>query len=444
MATAPRPLNPRPVPGVRAPMPSTTSPLADLLNFGERTFLFIATLFLSGTIIFLIVGNVESEATVSSPVARLSWYPIYLGIVMGLVWRIKPLLRNADRLLPLGLVLLLTAASVIWSYDPDLTLRRAIALWATSLFGVYLAMRGNLLETLKILAVAWFVIALVNLFYILLQPATGIDSTIHIGAWKGISVEKNQLGGQMARANILFLAIIMLSGRWKGFWTAGFIVTAALVLGSTSKTALLAMVAPWGMAFVWWLASRNPRIALLTVYASAVVAGGMLAVLILAPDTVAHLIGKDLTLTGRTQIWDAALHSIDQRPWTGYGQGAFWQDKLGPSYDIRQAVNWEVPSAHNSWIEIGLSLGYPGMFAVMFLTAMGLILGSFRLVRRGDPWPLIFLIQLIFFSMSESILWQQNTFVSAWFVFLIAYLFMRRDPPKARQQQTRALPVYRR
>ena len=44
---------------------------------------------------------------------------------------------------------------------------------------------------------------------------------------------------------------------------------------------------------------------------------------------VVPLLGKDATLTGRTKIWDAIWRQIQERPWTGYGYSAVWDDKSG-------------------------------------------------------------------------------------------------------------------
>ncbi|MEL6163185.1 MAG: O-antigen ligase family protein, partial [Cyanobacteria bacterium J06628_3] len=34
--------------------------------------------------------------------------------------------------------------------------------------------------------------------------------------------------------------------------------------------------------------------------------------------------GKDPTLTGRTPMWGMMIKFIMERPWLGYGRGAFW------------------------------------------------------------------------------------------------------------------------
>ena len=36
-------------------------------------------------------------------------------------------------------------------------------------------------------------------------------------------------------------------------------------------------------------------------------------------------LGKDKTLTGRTELWKGALEQIDDEPFTGDGFGAFWR-----------------------------------------------------------------------------------------------------------------------
>ena len=65
------------------------------------------------------------------------------------------------------------------------------------------------------------------------------------------------------------------------------------------------------------------------------------------PEEMFGLIGKDPTLTGRTDIWVLLIESIKERWTLGYGYGAYWQEELGPSFAVRNALEWGVPTAHN-------------------------------------------------------------------------------------------------
>jgi len=85
--------------------------------------------------------------------------------------------------------------------------------------------------------------------------------------------------------------------------------------------------------------------------------------------TVTGLVGEDATLTGRTDIWALSVEAIGDRPLLGHGYEAFWQ-RSDTAERIRAREGWDVPSAHNGLLDVGLDLGVVGMLLA------ALVLGS--------------------------------------------------------------------
>jgi|RhiMetdeSRZDD1v2_1073273.scaffolds.fasta_scaffold90000_3 exopolysaccharide production protein ExoQ len=85
-------------------------------------------------------------------------------------------------------------------------------------------------------------------------------------------------------------------------------------------------------------------------------------------------LGKNLTLTDRTEVWAAVLKmNID--PLIGTGFESFW---LGKRLETLWAEYWWQPNqAHNGYLEVYINLGYIGLF---FLG--GAIFSSFRNMRK--------------------------------------------------------------
>ena len=398
-----------------------------VLRYTEDGFLFFCVLLLSGFATFLLIGNNAETTPDASAIARSIWYPMYLGIAVVVGLRITDFAQTLPRLLLIWLLLGLSAASVLWTYEPELTTRRTIALGFTVLFGLYLALRRDWTTTLVIVGSAWMLLAVINLLMIVAVPSMGLDVAPYEGAWRGFTVQKNQLGGEMARANLIFCALFYAHPPGRKVWGAGILLTFALVIGSQSTTALLTLIIPYGLFVLYMIGRRSPAYALATLYLGVVGAGTFAAALVLIPEQMAGLIGKDITLTGRTDIWAESVTSIMERPWTGYGLGAFWDDPMGPSYMMREVLEWVVPSAHNAWIEVGLALGLPGLALMAAMTLFALVRLGLRAMQQDDPWPLIIMVQIVIFTLSESILWAQNTFVSALHVALLAYAFLPAD-----------------
>ena len=84
--------------------------------------------------------------------------------------------------------------------------------------------------------------------------------------------------------------------------------------------------------------------------------------------------GRDLTLTGRTELWKD-LFSIDINPFIGTGYESFW---LGNRLEILWENYWWRPNqSHNGYLETYLNLGVIGLF--LFI---GLIVASYRKIRE--------------------------------------------------------------
>lgn len=415
----------------------------------EKIIVLIGLLGYSNLFVFMAVGAPPENPTQiivdPGPLARASWFPIYLSLLGLAALKWKALLGAIPRLWPVLLLFLIAAASTRWSIDPALTQRRVIALFFTMLFGAYLALRGPLVETLRLMGYALLVLCIINLAISVALPAIGRHSEIHVGAWRGFMGTKNLMGGEMSRANTIFCALLFYDHKRRWTWIAGFGLSLLLVLGSTSKTSLLSMVAPWGLFIAYFIAARSIVLGLFSLWASVVGVGVIYMFVTFFPAQLVALIGRDLTFTGRTEIWDLALNMIETVKWQGYGYAAFWVDPMGPASVISDILQWEVPTAHNGWLEVGLSMGYPGMAALALMTLMALGKGVYVSFGRHGPWPVIFLIQMMMFSMSESLLLEQNTYATMMFIFIVSYALAARKismgaKPRRLDRQSRLHP----
>ena len=103
---------------------------------------------------------------------------------------------------------------------------------------------------------------------------------------------------------------------------------------------------------------------IVAIWFGVVMTAGAAYVFITDPAMVLKALGKDPSLTGRTDIWDALMREVAERPWTGFGYQAFWGKDSVPAAFIRAETQWPVPSAHNGWIDLLIQLGWPGAITV--------------------------------------------------------------------------------
>mgnify|MGYP006274956763 CR=1 FL=1 len=344
-------------------------------------------------------------------VLRLIWPPVYL-LALGLIaLNPAPVLRTAARAWPLLLLGALTLISSAWSIDPGLTLRRGLAVVMTLVFALWLAARYSWADLIRLVALMFAILAAGSFIAGAAFPGFGIMSEVHVGAWKGLWWEKNTLGGYMAFAAAAFCAAAAAapSRGERRVWLALVGLAVLLVVLSTSRTALLALMictaGPAGIA----LARRGFGFAVLAVFSGLSGLGALAGVLVIGPGVILEALGRDPTLTGRTEIWAALGEAIAARPWTGYGYGAFWEVDDGPVFWVRQAAVWPVPTAHNAWLETALSLGLPAMAFAMIVVLTGWLRAVTRLFCGVETyWALPFLTAWIGVSLSESNLLVQN------------------------------------
>ena len=122
---------------------------------------------------------------------------------------------------------------------------------------------------------------------------------------------------------------------------------------------------------------------------------------------VLKALGKDPSLTGRTDIWTALMREVAERPWTGFGYQAFWGRDSIPAEWIRAETQWPVPSAHNGWIDLLIQLGWPGAIAVEATVLVAFLTTLFQIPGRGDRegyWGIAYFAVFLMLSLSESVL----------------------------------------
>ena len=369
-------------------------------------------------------GPVDASGEVpESTFLRFLWLPFYGLIGAGLVLAARNAFSAMLRSPWLVMLALLAIASAMWSIDAELSFRRGIAVFATTLFGVYLAARFDWIAALRLLACVWFCVMAASFVAGIVAPGFSHAGEIHPGAWIGGWSEKNALGGHASRASFLFAFLAWRDSVPRKWWLGGLVLSLALVVLSKSATALLGAGLGIGvLAAAWWML-KGRRWSLALVWSVSIAGAFLVIVYLTAPAFLLGRIGKDETLTGRTDIWVELLRAIDQKPALGYGYLAFWGLDSEPRYWLQRAVDWNAPSGHNGWLDLAISLGFVGV--VLFLIDMLVSLwraGRLSLTSPAGVFAIGFLAQFLLFSMSESILLAQNSILWVTYAFVSAKL----------------------
>ncbi len=304
------------------------------------------------------------------------------------IWRV--MLNN--KLLLVGP--LLAALSAIWSEAPLLTLRTSFELTMTTLFAFYLCERFSTEQLMKLLMFVGTVAAILSVLLALLLPQYGVYHRDSSGAWEGIFNHKNALGLGMT---FLLTPVFFSPQRLMLKVSYGALLLFLIGMSESRGAWFMAIGVLAFSAWLWCFRRlRSTEALLLTVIAiAAVIAMASAGVFYLNP--VMRFIGKDPTLTGRTEIYSAVLASIIKHPILGYGFGAFWHGLNHESVIIALRIHWmSIGYSENGFLEVWLWLGTAGLALVLLYFGRGIV-QSIRLIKSRYYTPRVGWFSVIIF-----------------------------------------------
>lgn len=331
-------------------------------------------------------------------------------ILIAVQWKRIVLIATRDKLL--WLLVGIALASFLWSDVPTDTLRRSLYFLATTLVGLYLAARYTWSEQLRLIGWTLGIVAVLSVLYSLAFPSYGIMGGVFAGAWQGVFAQKNRLGRMMTLTAVVFVLIAISRSRYYWIAWAGLGLAMGLIMLSTSKTALIVFIT---LMFLLRLSSAlrwNSSLAI-TFFMFMVLVGGSAATWLVGnAEAILHSMGRDLTFTGRSDLWAALLDKLWQHPWLGYGYSAFWRDWDGESSYIWLVIGWEPTQAHNGFLDVALQLGLLGLFVftLSYLRAYLKAINWARSTKTAEGfWPLMYLTYFFLSNLTEGPVIQEHT-----------------------------------
>ena len=161
------------------------------------------------------------------------------------------------------------------------------------------------------------------------------------------------------------------------------------------------------------LPARRPMALHLLV--AAILSVSLAAVFLNAGDLVKAL-GRDPTLTGRTELWHRVLGMI-ANPLVGAGFESFW---LGDRLQTMWSMYWWHPSeAHNGYLEVFLNLGWVGvaLLAIVLVAGYRNAFVASRRDRLTGGLKLAFFVAAVTYNFTEAGFRMNDP---VWLVFLLA------------------------
>jgi hypothetical protein len=175
------------------------------------------------------------------------WVGVGVLSTVGLcvLHRHRWLIELSVRLPLLAFVLGWAMLSTLWSQDPAFTAGRALALYLEVVLGIFIGFACSPRQVMAILTWTFAGLLVLNLACPLLAPEEGLQHVTRSGvqSWKGITVNRNQLGAVAAAAAVFFLVALRRRRLPRLPALAGCLLGAFLVYMTRSATALILLVA---------------------------------------------------------------------------------------------------------------------------------------------------------------------------------------------------------
>lgn len=338
-------------------------------------------------------------------------YAIYGIAFLLLIARRRNTIHSLKGSFIIWILPIIALLSFLWSDFPDESLRKGITTIQTTYFGIYFASRFNIKQQLNILAWVFGIIAFLSLIFGVLFHEAAIEMGANAGAFRGPFTQKNLLARISVLGTIVFLINILNSNKSKPILFLGASANILLILISTSKTALLLLVLIVILLPLYKML-RWKSLTVIPIIITVILISSSIAFLLIAnwENTLAFL-GRDVTLSGRTGLWEATISKIHERPWLGYGYQGFWRDG-GAASEIWNSEGYKPPHAHNGFINLALDLGLIGLLAFICLIVTS-YMQSIKCLQRGgsaiELWPIYYITFFFMYNHSENTIIEHNS-----------------------------------
>ena len=377
------------------------------LRFFEYGFIMLALFVGTAPLTTATAGAGDTGSGLGFALFRIAWAFIYLvvGIYSVIHHRQVIALFKANK--ALLLLVILAALSTFWSLDPTYTLRHSITLFATTLTGIYFALRYTPRQQARFLFIVLSIAIILGVigelaFPSLLPPVIAFGPDADTSGWRGIYSHKNVFGRVIALALVAYFSLHPnIKTNLRALVVVGALGIVLLKSRSTSAVivCLVTILFVKAARFLLW----TPKRIFYTTLVGSVAT--LVAVYLVTTNfsEAMQFIGKDATLTGRRELWRLAIEQIFNRPLLGFGFEEFWRSEI--SERIR-GETFGALHAHNGFIDTLLSFGLTGLtlFLVAYGTAMKRVVSVFRRGPSIDTvWQLSMLIFLFICQISESI-----------------------------------------
>ena len=315
-----------------------------------------------------------------------------------------------NRAIPLAVAGLLVT-SVLWSVTPSTTITRSVAYLFVVVGAIGIVELFESYQVMRLTALIGGFLAAISLIL-----PDGVDWIE--GALRGPFPGKNQLGAGMVIGVIGCLHSIRVGGRRRFFYISLALLCTTVAFLSKSATSLLTILALFTLNIIGTFYIKGGIMRIVSICLG-IFAVGALILLMINIESLYSILGKDPTLTGRTDFWPDVIDSIYQRPLLGWGFAAFWMESNPAAMAIFSRAGFFINEAHNGILQLLLDIGVVGTAFFLFLWIRNAIM-ALKCINGPAPAigvsSLAFLIGILLMGITEQVLTVADGFTAQFFL----------------------------
>lgn len=370
-------------------------------------------IFFQNTIFFLKPFDISIDTPVGSTLSTLITVSSLLVSIIFCLSNRAFAIALFQRMRIIGGITLLCGLSLIWSVLPANGSIKLVNL-VLQLFqvtGILIACVSYRLNLYEIIKKATFIAVALNVAYYFVDRGGALSKTLgEDGRYECLAPQPNSLGQLAILTYIIWLPWSVRALR--PIHLAALALSVFCISLSDSSTGLLVIALASLLKLTYLFRKQTSLLILATL---AVLMGGVY----ISGNSLFKSVGRDSSLTGRTFIWEYAVHEQQRagKEIAGFGLGGFWD----PSKSISHTEDFleGFMQAHNGYLDIYLQLGWLGLLlCAAMLIATILLIRKYWLIDTYNNLCILLIAILVNNITESSLVVPKHPF---WLVFILLY-----------------------
>lgn len=294
------------------------------------------------------------------------WFAINLIIIFNYLYRKKGKIKKIQNKEIFIFIVVLILITIIGNNDFKTNIINIFQLIITITYAFSIINQFSDGEKIKIILYSFLIIMIINYYFIFKYPVEAVQfSDGRFIEWNGSFSHKNICGAVMA-LGCLFSSIIFIEKKdFKKISLMVILLGFYCLLKTQSMTGLCIYIIPLILIYIIKFVKKfniaNILLFMQSIFYLIILYGQE------ANNIFKQLFNRDLTLTGRTNIWNASIYAIKFKPFWGYGYGSFWNNEENLNIIYYLDYTHHFMGAHNGLLDLILQIGIIGLLSCLVL-----------------------------------------------------------------------------